>query len=91
MEIIAVLFIVLFAVIFLKIIAALLHVSIFMLTLPFKILAGVLSVIVVGVILIPLGLIAGIAGLILAPLALLLPLLPLLLIGGGIWFLLKNR
>jgi len=91
MEIVAVLFIILFAMVFLKILAALLHISVFMLTLPFKILAAVLSVFVVGFILIPVGLIAGIASLIIIPFALLIPLFPVLLIGGGIWLLLRNR
>ncbi len=91
MEIIAVLLIILLTMLFLKILAAVLHVGIFMLTLPFKILAGVLSIFVVGFILIPIGLAAGIASLIMAPFVLLIPLLPLLLIGGGIWLLLRNR
>ncbi len=77
----------------LKIFAMFLHVGIFMITLPLKILGIVIALVLTPIILVPLGLLAGLAGifgLILAPLTMLVPFLPLALIGVGIWFLLKR-
>ncbi|KAA0227816.1 hypothetical protein KJ068_04080 [bacterium] len=56
------------------------------LTLPLQLLAGVL----VFAIAIPLGLIAGILGLIVLPVALLSAALPLLLLGAGIYLLMRQ-
>ena len=91
MEILAVLFFILLAVIFLKILAFVFHVGIFMLALPFKILAISLSAIIVALVLIPLGVIGGLAGLIILPLVIFIPLLPVLLIGVGLWLLLRHH
>ncbi len=81
----------------LKLLALTFHVGIFMLTLPFKILGLVLAVVLTPLILIPLGLFAGLAGLfagfaglVMLPFALLGPALPLILLGVGIWILLKR-
>ena len=90
MEVIAVLLIILFSIIFLKILALLFHVGIFMLTLPFKLLAVLLSVLFVVFVLIPIGLVGGLVGLILLPLTILIPILPLALILVGLYFLLKK-
>ena len=74
----------------LKLLALILHTGVFLLTLPFKLLAAVLSVIVVFAVLIPLGVVGAIAGILIAPLALLVILLPFILIGLGI-YLIANR
>lgn len=84
----------LFALFALVIIAALvfkglfwvLKVGLWTLTLPLQLLAGVL----VFAIAIPLGLIAGILGLIVLPVALLSAALPLLLLGAGIYLLMRQ-
>ncbi len=78
------------AVITLKVLAVLLHVGIFMLTLPFKLLGLLIAFILLPLIALPLGLLAGLAGIILLPLTILLPLLPIILIGLGLWALLRN-
>ncbi|TFG95102.1 MAG: hypothetical protein E4H13_13860 [Calditrichales bacterium] len=90
MEIIALLFIIFFAVIFIKILALLFQTSIFILALPFKILGVVLSAIFVLVLLVPLGIIGAIAGLLVAPLVLLFALAPIVLILLGLYLLIKN-
>ena len=90
MEVIAVLLIILFSIIFLKILALMFHVGIFMLTLPFKLLAVLVSVLLVVFVLIPIGVVGGLVGLILLPLTILIPILPLALILMGLYFLLKK-
>lgn len=91
MELIAVLLIILFAVIFMKLLALSLHVGIALLTLPLKLLAVALSGVVVGLVLIPLGLVAGLAGLIVLPVALAGPLIPVALVLGGLWLLFRSN
>ena len=88
MEIIAVLLIILFSFIILKILAFFLHAGVFMLTFPFKILGIILSVLLVGLILVPLGLAGALISLV--PLGLLVLLSPLILVAIGIILLLKN-
>lgn len=90
MEVIAILLFVLFGVLFLKILGALFHVGIFVLTLPFKLLAFVFSGLVVFLVLIPLGVVAGLASLVVLPFALLTPLLPIALIGFAVWIFLRD-
>jgi len=90
MEIIAVLLIILFSFIILKILAFFLHAGVFMLTFPFKILGIILSVLLVGLILVPLGLAGALISLVLVPLGLLVLLSPLILVAIGIILLLKN-
>ena len=87
LELIALILIVLLFFGFLKLF---IHIGIFIITLPIKILAAILSVFVVVFVLIPLELVSGIAALLLAPLALLLPLIPLFLLGLGVYLLIKN-
>jgi len=86
----AVLMFIVLAWIVLKIFAVLFHVSIFMIALPFKILGVILALLLVPFIAVPLGLFAGLAGLLLIPFAIAVPLLPLIIIGLGIWLLIKN-
>ncbi len=74
----------------LKLFAVFFHVGILMIAFPFKILGLVFVLLLIPLILVPLGLFAGLAGILLAPLALILPLLPVLIIAIGIWLLLKN-
>ena len=90
MEILSVLLIILFAVLFLKVFSFLLHTGIFILTLPIKILSVVLATVVVFALLLPLGVVGVLAGLLVTPLVLLVILLPFFLIIYGI-YLLVNR
>jgi hypothetical protein len=90
MEIITVLFIVLFALIFFKIFGLLFHTGMFLILLPLKILAVLFSALLVIFILIPLGIVGAIAGVFLAPFALLVVFLPVILIIWGIYLLVKN-
>jgi len=91
MELISALLIILLAVVFLKILGAIFHAGIFVLALPLKLLAVALSAIVFAVVLIPLGVVAGLASLIVLPVVLVGPLLPIILLGGGLYLLLRNR
>jgi len=90
MEILAILFIFIFAVIFLKFFAVLFHTGMFLILLPFKILAFVLSTLLVIFVLLPLGIVGAITSLLLAPLALAFVFMPLILIIWGIFLLLKE-
>lgn len=90
MEILSLLLILAFVVVFLKIFSVLLNTGIFLLTLPIKILAVFLSTFIVLVVLLPLGIIGAIAGLLVAPFLLLTILVPVILIIFGI-FLLINK
>ena len=90
MEIVSILFIILFAVLFLKAVSFILHTGIFILTLPIKIFSVVLATVVVFAVLLPLGVVGVIAGLLVTPLVLLVILLPFFLIIYGI-YLLVNR
>lgn len=90
MEILAILLIIVFALLFLKIFALLFQTGIFLVMLPFKILAIVLSGLFVFLILIPLGIVGAIVGLLLAPLALIVFFLPVVLIIWGIYLLVKG-
>ncbi len=75
----------------LKLFAVVFHVGIFVLTLPFKLLGLLLALLLTPLILLPLGLLGGIVSLIALPLVVLAPIVPLLLIGLGLWIILKNN
>jgi hypothetical protein len=90
MEIIAVLLIVCFIYLFLKLFAFIFNAGIFLITLPFVIIATLLSVIVVMFVMIPLGIVAALAGLVLAPFAILGPIFPIALILLGTILLLRR-
>lgn len=90
MELVTLLLIVIVGWLVLKLFAGFFHVAIFALALPFKLLAiGIASLLVVFVA-IPLGLVAALTGLIVAPFAIILPLAPFLLIGLGVYLLVRN-
>ncbi len=91
MEIITILFIVLLAIVFMKILAFSLHVGIALLTLPLKLLAVAFASVVVAFVLVPLGVVAGLVGIFVLPFALAIPLLPVLLVLGGLWLLFRVR
>jgi len=91
MELIGVLLLILLTVIFLKILGVIFHAGIFVLALPIKLLAMGLAGLVFGLVLLPLGIVAGLASLIVLPVVLIGPILPILLLGGGLYLLLKNR
>ncbi len=90
MEIVSLLLIVFFAYIFLKLFGAFFHAGIWLLALPFKILAVALSIVVTLVVLVPLGFAGALLSLIAIPAALFVLLLPLLLIVGGLWLLFRQ-
>jgi hypothetical protein len=87
MELIALLLIVLFSIIILKVFV---HIGVFMITLPFKILSVILSALIVFLILIPLGIVGGLAALIAIPIAVIIPLIPIVLILWGVYLLGKS-
>ena len=87
MELVAVMMIILFSWLFIKVFV---HIGVFVVTLPFKILMFFISALLVLFILIPLGLVAGLAAVLVAPFALIVPVLPLVLIIVGIVLLLKD-
>jgi hypothetical protein len=91
MEIIAILVAVLVIVIIFKIIFAILHIGFWALTLPFKILGALLGLIIFFVVLIPAGIVALLAGLVVVPIALIIPLLPVIAIAFGLWLLMRNN
>ena len=91
MGLIGILFFILTALIFLIVLGLIFHAGIFMLTLPLKLLALALAGLIMFLVLIPMGVVAGVAGLIVLPVVLIGPLLPLLLLGGGLFLLLRNR
>lgn len=91
MEIVSIVLIFLIAIVILKLVGVIFHAGIFMIALPFKLLALALSGIVVVLVLIPLGVVAGLIGLIALPLAILGPFLPFILIALGLWALLRRR
>ncbi len=74
----------------LKLLGVFFHVGIVMLTLPFKLLGLVIALILTPLILIPMGLFAGLVGLVALPFALLGPAIPIILIALGVWAILKR-
>ena len=90
MEVLSVLLIAVFVVIFLKLFSILLHTGVFLLTLPIKILSVLLSLFVVLIVLVPVGIVGALAGLLAVPLIVVVLLLPFFLILYGI-YLLINR
>ena len=90
MEILTILLIIFFAVLFLKLFSLLFQTGIFLILLPFKILAVLLSGLLVGLVLVPLGIVGALAGLVIAPLALLVVFLPVILIIWGIYLLTRG-
>lgn len=91
MEIIGILIAVLIIIAFLKLIGLLFHAGVWVIALPFKILFGVIGAIIMIAVLIPLGVIGAIASIIVIPFALLVPLAPFLLIGLGVWLLVRKN
>ena len=91
MELMSLLLIILLAWLFFKMLGFIFNAAAFMIVFPLKLLALGLASLLVIFVLIPLGLVAGLAGIILAPLAVLVPLLPFLLIGVGLYLLMKNQ
>jgi hypothetical protein len=74
----------------LKVLVLIFKIGFWALTLPLQILLGLVVAILAVVLIVPLALVAGLFGLVLAPFALLLPLLPFLLIAGGLYLLLRS-
>jgi hypothetical protein len=75
----------------LKIIGAIFHLTFAALALPFQILAAVGAVLLSVILIIPFAILAGVLGILLAPLLLIVPLLPFILIGFGLFLLLRRN
>lgn len=90
MELLGLFVLFLFILIALKILAAILNITIFAIALPFKILGIFLACLFFCIFAIPLGIFAGLAGLLLAPFLILVQFLPVFLIIFGIYLLVKN-
>ena len=91
MEIIGILIGVLIIIVFLKMLGFLFHAGIWAITLPFKIIGAIIGAIITVAILIPLGIFGAIASIIVIPFALIIPLAPFLLVGLGIWLLVRRN
>lgn len=74
----------------LKVLVLIFKIGFWALTLPLQIALGLGAAILAVVLIVPLALVAGLFGLVLAPFALLIPLLPFLLIAGGLYLLLRS-
>jgi hypothetical protein len=90
-ELLVLLFVIGVAWLLLKVIGALFHVTFAVLALPFQLLAAVGAVILTVILIIPFAIVAGVLGILLAPLLLILPLLPIILIGFGLLLLLRRN
>lgn len=91
MELVSILLILLLAWAIFKAFGFFFDLAAFVILLPIKLLALAIATLLVVFVLIPIGLVAGIASIVVAPLALLLPVLPFLLIGLGIYLLVRHR
>ena len=91
MEIIGILIAVVIIIIFLKLLGILFHAGVWAIALPFKIIGAVIGVIITLVVLIPLGIFGALTSIFIIPLALIIPLAPFLLIGLGIWLLVRKN
>jgi hypothetical protein len=90
LDILAFLFVVFVIVAFFKVAGLIFKTGIFLLSLPLMILVGIILAVVFFAIF-PVALIGGLLTVIFAPLVILTPLLPLVLIGFGILLLARNR
>jgi len=75
----------------LKIVGAIFHLTFAALALPFQILAALGAVVLSIILIIPFAVLAGVLGILLAPLLLIVPLLPFILIGFGLLLLLRRN
>ncbi|MBN1406531.1 MAG: hypothetical protein JW956_02005 [Calditrichaceae bacterium] len=91
MEIIGILIAVVIIVAFIKFLGLLLHAGIWVIALPFKIIFAVIGTIIMVAILIPLGILGAIASIVVIPMTLIVPLTPFLLIGLGLWLLIRKN
>lgn len=90
-ELLVLLFVVGAAWLALKVFGLLFHFTFAVLALPFKLFALAGAIIVGTLLVVPIALLAGLLGLLLAPLLLIVPLLPFILIAWGVILLLKNN
>lgn len=91
MEIIGVLLIVLIIIAFLKLLGLIFHAGVWVVALPFKIIGAILGSLVMVAILIPLGILGAITSIIMIPIAIIIPLAPFILVGLGIWLLIRKN
>ena len=91
MEIIGVILAVLIIVAFLKLICIIFHAGVWVIALPFKIIVAVIGSLIMLAIFIPLGVLGILASVIMIPIAIIIPLTPFILVGLGIWLLVKKN
>jgi len=91
MEIIGIIIAVLIIIVFLKLLGILFHAGVWVIALPFKIIGAVIGVIITLIVLVPLGVFGALASIIIIPFALIIPLAPFLLVGLGIWLLVRKN
>ncbi|MEJ2544037.1 MAG: hypothetical protein P8Y99_08210 [Calditrichaceae bacterium] len=91
MEIIGILIAVVIIIAFVKLLGILFHAGVWVIALPFKILFAVIGAIISVAIFVPLGVFGVLASIIVIPLALIIPLAPFLIIGLGIWLLVRKN
>ena len=91
MEIIGVILAVLIIVAFLKLIGIIFHAGVWVIALPFKIIGAVIGSLIMLAIFIPLGVLGILASVIMIPIAIIIPLTPFILVGLGIWLLVKKN
>jgi hypothetical protein len=91
MEIIGIIIAVVIIIAFVKLLGILFHAGVWVIALPFKILFAVIGAIISVAIFVPLGVFGVLASIIVIPLALIIPLAPFLIIGLGIWLLVRKN
>lgn len=91
MEIIGILIVVLIIIAFLKFLGIIFHAGVWAIALPFKIIGAVIGSLIMLFIFIPFGILGVLASVIMIPIALIIPLAPFILVGLGIWLLVRKN
>lgn len=91
MEIIGILFIILVIWLIFKVAMGIFQAGFWLIALPFKLLALFIALIIGIVVILPLTIVAGVIGLFALPLMILGGLLPFILVGAGLWLLLRRN
>jgi len=91
MEIIGIILVALIIIAFIKLIGIIFHASVWAIALPFKIIGAVIGSLIMIAILIPLGIFGVLASIVIIPFAIIIPLAPFLLVGLGIWLLVRKN
>ena len=91
MEILGILLIVIIVVAFLKFLGLIFHAGLWAIALPFKIIGALLVTLITIAVFIPLGILGALASIIMIPFALTIPLVPFLLVGLGVWLIVRKN